>query len=90
MHVKYFATFRELAGERERQVDSAPSTIEELLRLLSARYGAAFRNAVFEGESLHPELILLVNGRNVRLSGGLSTPLDPADEISVFPMVAGG
>lgn len=90
MHVKYFATFRELAGERERQVDSSPTDMGELLRLLSDRYGPAFRNAVFEGDALHRELILLVNGRNVRLSGGLDTPLHPADEISVFPMVAGG
>lgn len=90
MLVKYFATFRELAGERERRIDSAPRDIGELLILLSERYGTAFRNAVFEGDALHPELILLVNGRNVRLSGGLRTPLSPADEISVFPMVAGG
>jgi MoaD family protein len=90
VHVKYFATFRELAGEREWQVDSAPSDLGELLRLLSDRYGPAFRNAVFEGDALHRELILLVNGRNVRLSGGLDTPLQPADEVSVFPMVAGG
>lgn len=90
MHVKYFATFRELAGEREREVDSEPRNIAELLRLLSDRYGPAFRAAVFEGDALHRELILLVNGRNVRLSGGLDTPLHSADEISVFPMVAGG
>jgi adenylyltransferase/sulfurtransferase len=90
VRVKYFATFRDLAGEQERQVDSTPTDMGELLRLLSDRYGPAFRNAVFEGDALHRELILLVNGRNVRLSGGLDTPLHPADEISVFPMVAGG
>jgi len=88
--IKYFATFRELTGELSLQLDESPPRIAELLELLSVRYGKAFRNAVFEDGALSSLLILLVNGRNVRLTGGLSTPLSPTDEVSVFPMVAGG
>ena len=90
MDVKYFATFRELTRERSRHIDETPATVGELLELLSKRYGPAFRNAVFDHGLLHTELILLVNGRNVRISGELDTPLQADDQVSVFPMVAGG
>lgn len=90
MHIKYFATFRELAGERSFDLDDPPADVAGLLELLSTRYGDAFRRAVLRDGRLGPELILLVNGRNVRLTGGLATPLTPQDDVSVFPMVAGG
>ena len=90
MDVKYFATFRDLTHELMYRPDSPPSTIGGLLELLSQRYGPAFRKAVFDGDDLHPHTILLVNGRNVRTTGELATPLQPDDVVSVFPMVAGG
>ena len=90
MHIKYFATFRELTGEKSYELDDRVSDIGGLLEVLSVRYGIAFRNAVFDQEALSPLMILLVNGRNVRLTGGLTTPVAAQDEISVFPMVAGG
>jgi molybdopterin synthase sulfur carrier subunit len=88
--IKYFATFRDLTGEMSFHLGDPPADVAGLLELLSIRYGTAFRCAVFEGDELSPFLILLVNGRNVRISGGLATPLNTHDDISVFPMVAGG
>jgi molybdopterin synthase sulfur carrier subunit len=88
--IKYFATFRELTRENSRVLDEAPVNVAELLELLSVRYGTPFRKAVFEDGELSSVMILLVNGRNVRITGGLATPVSPTDEVSVFPMVAGG
>jgi len=90
VHIKYFATFRELTGEKSYTFDRHLSDVGNLLEVLSVRYGTAFRNAVFDQGALSPLMILLVNGRNVRLTGGLATPLAAQDEVSVFPMVAGG
>jgi molybdopterin synthase sulfur carrier subunit len=45
---------------------------------------------VFSGAELSGEIIILVNGRNVRYLQGLETPLAADDEVSIFPMVAGG
>lgn len=90
MNIKYFATFRDLTGERSLVLDDSPGDVAGLLELLSLRYGGAFREAVFEGEELSPFLILFVNGHNVRITGGLTTPLSAHDDIAVFPMVAGG
>ncbi len=90
MIVKYFATVRSYTGENERRVDDPPVTLGPLLETLAARYGASFRRAVFTGDELSPEIIILVNGRNVVYSGRLQAPLAADDEVSIFPMVAGG
>ena len=90
MTIKYFATIRTYTGENERRVDDPPPTLRPLLETLAARYGTSFRRAVFAGDELNPEIIILVNGRNVLYSGLLQAPLAANDEVSIFPMVAGG
>jgi molybdopterin synthase sulfur carrier subunit len=90
MTVKYFATIRTYTGETERRLDDAPADLRELLTTLAGRYGTSFRRAVFSGDSLNGEIIILVNGRNVLYLQGLDTALGADDEISIFPMVAGG
>lgn len=90
MIVKYFATVRTYTGENERRVDDPPPTLRPLIEELAARYGRRFRRAVLAGDELNPEIIILVNGRNVLYSGRLEAPLDADDEVSIFPMVAGG
>jgi molybdopterin synthase sulfur carrier subunit len=90
MLVKDFATTRTYSVENARQVDDPPATLGPLLETLAARYGTRFRRAVFAGDELSPEIIILVNGRNVVYSGRLKAPLTADDEVSIFPMVAGG
>ena len=90
MIVKYFATIRTYTGENARQVDDPHATLGPLLETLATRYGTRFRRAVFAGDELSPEIIILVNGRNVVYSGRLKAPLAADDEVSIFPMVAGG
>ena len=90
MTVKYFATIRTYTGETERRLDDAPADLRELLTALAARYGASFRRAVFSEAGLGAAIIILVNGRNVLYLQGLDTPLRADDEVSIFPMVAGG
>ncbi len=90
MTVKYFATIRTYAGETERRLDDAPADLRELLAALAARYGTPFRRAVFSDDELGSAIIILVNGRNVLYLQGLDTSLGEDDEVSIFPMVAGG
>ena len=75
MIVKYFATIRTYTGENERRVDDAPATLGPLLETLAAGYGRLFQRAVFAGDELNPEIIILVNGRNVAYAGRLEAPL---------------
>ena len=90
MTVKYFATIRTYTGEAERRLDETPADLRELLTALSGRYGTSFRRAVYSGAELGDAIIILVNGRNVLYLKGLDTPLEADDEVSIFPMVAGG
>lgn len=90
MTVKYFATIRTYTGETERRVEDAPADLRELVTALAGRYGTSFRRAVFSDDELNGEIIILVNGRNVLFLQGLDTPLKADDEVSIFPMVAGG
>jgi len=90
MTVKYFATIRTYTGETERRVEDAPADLRELVTALAGRYGTSFRRAVFSYDELNGEIIILVNGRNVLYLQGLDTPLKADDEVSIFPMVAGG
>jgi sulfur-carrier protein len=88
--IKFFATIRTYTGEPARRLDGAPAHLGDLLTELAARYGTSFRRAVFSGDALSAEIIILVNGRNVLHLQGLQTPLAADDEVSIFPMVAGG
>lgn len=90
MTIKYFATVRDYTGETARRLDGGPACLGDLLDVLCRRYGVLFRRAVLDGERLSPQIIILVNGRNVLHLRGLDTPLADEDEISIFPMVAGG
>jgi len=89
MKVRYFAYIRNLTGAKEIEIGHC-STLRELLLKLCEKYGDSFRNKIFVNDNLSNEIIILVNGRNIVHLQGLETLLNPEDEISIFPVVAGG
>jgi MoaD family protein len=90
MMVRFFASLREITQDKEIQWDQCPSTLGELLRRLSERYGPRFQRWVFDGEDLGNSVLVVINGRDARHCAGLETRLAPADVISILPMMAGG
>ena len=89
MKVKFFAGIRDCAGVKEDTVQFS-GTVGELLSYLSNKYGDAFRKAVLTGDQVSDRVIILVNGRNIVHLAGIDTVLGEEDEVSVFPVVAGG
>jgi len=89
MKVMFFAYIRDYTGTKETYYQHC-QTLKELLEKLSDQYGEKFRAKIFQGENLGPEIIILVNGRHVEHLAGLATKLNEYDEISIFPVVAGG
>lgn len=92
--VKGYLTLKPIIGGPE-EIRAAEQgwTLEDLLRYLAAKHGDAFCQAVFDGttNALSPHAKILVNGRHYsHLPMRLETQLHDGDEVSLFPMVAGG
>jgi molybdopterin synthase sulfur carrier subunit len=93
--VRGYLTLREVIGGRPfRVVEADRLTVAGLVERLSAELGEVFDGAVGAGVRPGEEgrnLVVLVNGRHVsHLPEGLETELADGDEVSVFPVVAGG
>jgi molybdopterin synthase sulfur carrier subunit len=89
MKIKFFAYIRDYTKTREIEMDCC-TTLRELLYELCERYGSNFRKKIFNGSNVSSEIIILVNGRSITHLQGIDTVLNPEDEISIFPVVAGG
>jgi molybdopterin synthase sulfur carrier subunit len=53
-------------------------------------YGKKFEDKVYKNQELTSEVIILLNGRHITHYDGIDTKLAKDDEISIFPVVAGG
>ena len=89
MRVLFFSLVRQLPGEKETSVAEARS-MRELLEQLSCRYGPSFRQELFPEGQVSSEHIVMVNGRHIAHLGGLETPLNASDVVTIFPLIAGG
>lgn len=79
--VKLYSTIRLAAGEKVLESDAR--TVGELLKDLEGRYGEKISRYI-------SNCIVLVNGKNISLLKGKRTKLEPTDQVSLFPPVAGG
>ncbi len=74
----------------ERKVTGSGATLRELVDDLETR-NAGLRGAlVGDDGSLHRFINVYVNDEDVRYLGGINTPLDDGDSVSILPAVAGG
>jgi len=90
VHVKVFATFREVMDSQFDMDFTKGSTIRTLLDELTGRYDG-LRGMMFAAPGTLRDFVnILKNGRNVHFLAGLDTPLDDGDVIALFPPVAGG
>ncbi len=87
--VRYYATLRPITKTKSDDIDPVED-VESLLSILIEKYGNSFRNALFNGDSLFSNVIILLNGKNVNSIGGLKTKIGKDDIIDIFPPVAGG
>ncbi len=88
--LRFFATFREAVGEKERTRTAADdATVGDVLTDLEAEYEGLEGRLLADGE-VRPQLSVLKNGRNVVHMAGVDTTLEEGDVVSVFPPVAGG
>ena len=89
--VKFYAYLRDQVGGTEK-VDldlEEGATIAQLLDelLLDLQIKEALLD---DNQEIKSDITLLKNGREIKFLAGMETRLDSGDEISIFPLVAGG
>ena len=88
--MRFFATFREAVGEKERtHTFDDDATVGDVLAALEREYGDLEGQLLADG-AIRQQLSVLKNGRDVTHMDGTETALEDGDVVSVFPPVAGG
>ena len=90
MEWRLFADLADAAGDRRVTVDAdGLETVGDALdALLESR--PALRDRVLEDGELADHVNVLRNGESVAVGEGLDTPVEPDDELALFPPVSGG
>lgn len=65
------------------------TTVGEVLNSLTTDY-SDLRSRLFDGEELRRFVNVYVNNEDIRFLDDLDTPVQPTDEVSIIPAVAGG
>ncbi len=87
--VRIPSPLRQLTGGRA-EVEVEAATVGGALADLEHRF-PGFQARLFEGDgSLRHFVNIYRNDEDIRTSGGLQTSLEPQDELSIVPAVAGG
>jgi MoaD family protein len=90
VHVKAFATFREVMDNEVDMDFPKSATVRTLLAELTGRFGGLGELMFTAPDTLRDFVNILKNGRNIYFLAGMDTPLDDGDVIALFPPVAGG
>jgi len=92
MIVKYFAYFRKDAGCKEETLLLAPLRALELLEKLSEIHGQRLQKSLLTTDltEIHPDVIFLIDGRNIDFIDGKNSMISESAVVSLFPRVAGG
>jgi molybdopterin synthase sulfur carrier subunit len=92
VEVKLFTSLREITGKKTEEIQLHNTvTVEELLTLLSDKYGKQFREYVYSKKGkVQGFLSFLVNGKNINVLEGFGTELKEGDVLAILPPVGGG
>jgi len=92
IEVKFFTSLREITSKTVDEIQlQSTTTVEELLTLLSEKYGKKFREYLYNKKGkMHGYLSILVNGKNINVLQGFDTQLKEGDTVAILPPVGGG
>jgi len=88
MEVKFYSSALKYTGSNVSlaiEPDSCPDLFS-LIEELGSRFGDEFKKLLTNGETW----LLLINGKAVKKTGGIKTPLKQGDIIEVLPIVGAG
>jgi len=92
VEVKFFTSLREITGKKVDKIQLQNAiTVDELLTLLSEKYGKNFREYIYNKKGdVQGFLSFLVNGKNINIMQGFDTKLQENDVVAILPPVGGG
>ena len=92
VEVKFFTSLREITCKKVDEIQlQSVITVEELLTLLSEKYGKKFTEYIYNKKGkVQNFLSFLVNGKNINVLQGFDTELKQGDTIVIIPPVGGG
>ncbi len=92
MKVNFFATLRQITGQKTVEFELAPgSSLRTLLDLVLAKFPPLRRELLDEHGNLYQHVHIFINGRDVPyLDDKLETIVQPEDVVNIFPAVGGG
>ena len=92
MKVNFYATLRQIAGQKSIEVDVPHGvTVGELLEAVLERFPEMRAELVDENGELYRHVHLFVIGRDAPfLENKIDTVIQPGDKIDFFPAVGGG
>ncbi len=89
IRIKFFAYFRELFQDKERDIElEKETTVGGLLTLLC--HSDEQRKEIFDGNFLKSAVVVMRNGTHIHSLNGLMTEMNDGDTIALFPLIGGG
>lgn len=92
--VEYLGRIRDIIGSgREEEVEiKEGSTLTDLLKMLSEKYGEPFNKAVYERGSINikSNIFVTINAFSLNQLNGVETKLKHNDRITLMPIVSAG
>jgi molybdopterin synthase sulfur carrier subunit len=89
--VTFYAYLREQVGDKSKlEIDlEEGATVSHLMDELCS--DSTIKEILLdESQELKSEITVLINGREIKFLKGIETEITSGDEISIFPLVAGG
>jgi molybdopterin synthase sulfur carrier subunit len=92
MEVHFYATFRQIVGQKKVEFEVAPgTTVRQLVAEIVCQYPLMQRELLDEQGNLFHHVHVFVNGRDVPyIENEFDAVLQPGDVVGVFPAVGGG
>jgi molybdopterin synthase sulfur carrier subunit len=91
MEVRVYATLRLKIGQAKIDVQAGPGdTARDAINEILERYPALAPDILTDDGELANHVHVFLNGRNVRLLGGLDSVIQKGQRLDIFPPVGGG
>ena len=91
MKIRFFGTYRRVTGQTEIDWNSNAQTVKELIDELSCVYGEKLKDRIMaDPDQLSSDVIILINGESEAFMEKANMRIKMDDQISIFPMAAGG